>query len=183
MKVVVMLAFVGLIFVAGGCKYKTAWNEMRLVSYRNVDSPRNVIQHFEGGSYTVDSAGQYDILLENHEPFSSKGKRILFQSIRIRTIWTPIPGRTYAESSQINANIDYTIKVEDAPYAKVKAEGGYVTLRYHGSGFVVVHENRSKTEITGSIENAELKPARVSAGDSLGTFILSGKFRSNRAVN
>ncbi len=163
-----------LLIMLGGCK--RGYNRLRIVNYKSPDRPEVLTQEFKYAYFDTVNSNNYRIILKSEEPVSKDENQILQQIIFIKLLWQVVPGRTYANSSQINAKIDYIIKIMSPENARVKR---YITktFRYRGSGFVFFRLNWRKDKMTGSIEDALLNPVGK-AETGLGKFILSGKFKA-----
>ncbi len=172
----ILILAAGLIAAAGmGCTMTS--NRMRLVNYVQPNQPEELYQNFSQGTFTKNSFGEYELLLENTEPIAQGESRILRQAIYATTIWDPIPGRTYAESSQINAKIMYIVDVDECEDSTVISQKSGKVLCYRGSGFISYQIDRTGNVLTGTIENAMLQPTHKYSHPRLGTFELSGNFR------
>ncbi|NLE28055.1 MAG: hypothetical protein GX629_00115 [Phycisphaerae bacterium] len=173
---IIKLSCLILLVLALGCR--TGSNSMVLVNYARPETPEKLGQTFNRGYFTCNAFGEYEILLESTEPISTENNQVLHQSLYLTTIWKPMPGRTYADSSQINAKMVYLVKIADHPDAAVVSQTGQATIRYQGTGFVVFDVDRSGNVLTGTIEQALMQPAHKKSNYRLGTFELSGSFRA-----
>jgi hypothetical protein len=151
---------------------------MVLVNYARPEKPERLGQSFNHGYFTCNAFGEYEILLESSEPITRESDQILHQSLYVMTIWKPLPGRTYADSSQINARMVYLVKIGDNPDALVVSQTGEATLRYQGTGFISFETDRSGNVLTGTIEQSLLQPGHKKSSYRLGTFEMSGAFRA-----
>lgn len=95
------------------------------------------------------------------------------QTLLIEVFWRAQPGRTHAESSQTNANIQYCLTA------------GKEIISYEGAGFVSFKRSRDGRTLTGLVESSSLYPVRTVGApvDLFGPCRLSGTFeaRENRA--
>lgn len=154
----------------GGCSKRT--NKLILISYKDIDNPKKVVESFEKAFWEKSKDNLYTILLSSKNNVPTKDKEITQIAI-IKLFWQPIPGKTFANSSQINAQIEYIVVLK--PLDKKNIE--YKTRRifkYRGSGFVFI-KSYTNTTINGTIEEAILYPQNKTE-DPLGRFILSGSF-------
>jgi hypothetical protein len=165
-----------LLVLVMGCQ--TGSNIMVLVNYARPEKPERLGQNFNRGYFTCNAFGEYEILLESTEPIARGSDQILHQSLYVMTIWKPLPGRTYADSSQINARMVYLVKIGDNPDAPVVSQTGEATLRYQGTGFISFETDRSGNVLTGTIEQSLLQPSHKKSSYRLGTFEMSGAFRA-----
>lgn len=161
---------------ASGCSY----NQMRLVNYADVENPEELQQAFTHASFEAATTGETTILLQTAEPMTAGENRILRQSIYVTTLWKPIPGKTYAEESQINARVIYLVEIAEQPGPTISSEKAATVLCYKGTGFVSYQLDRTGQTLTGSIERALLEPMYKGDGLRLGTFELSGPFKATR---
>lgn len=92
------------------------------------------------------------------------------QLVYIDLLWQPLPGTTFAESSQTNAGITYTLL------------RGQDMVRYEGAGFVYL-EVSDDGVMTGEIESATLYPVSGAdeGNDVLGRCRLTGEFLARRS--
>jgi hypothetical protein len=173
----IMPAILGFIaLTGGGCAY----NQMRLVNYANSESPEVLSQSFGQASFGESATGETQILLQSSEPMTTADNRVLRQSIFVTTLWKPIPGKTYAEESQINARVVYLVEIAQCPDPTVATRKGPTVLCYKGTGFVSFDLDQTKQILTGKIERALLEPTHKTGGYRLGTFELSGEFKAAR---
>jgi hypothetical protein len=175
-KKIIKLSCLVFLVLALGCQ--TGSNSIVLVNYAHPEKPEKLGQHFNHGYFTRNAFGEYEILLVSTEPISAEGNRVLYQALYATTIWTPQPGRTYADPSQINATITYLVKIGDNPDALVVSQTGQATLKYQGTGFISFEVDRSGNVLTGTIEQGLMQPTQKKSSYRLGTFELSGSFRA-----
>jgi hypothetical protein len=156
---------------------------MTLMNYARPEAPETLEQNFRKGYFTSNAFGEYEILLKSSEPIDRGSDKIMTQALYAKTLWKPIPGKTYAESSQINATIVYVVRIADQPDAAVVSQTGETTLRYEGTGFICFKTDRSGNVLTGTIEQALLKPIHLKENYRLGTFELNGAFQARRDLS
>ncbi len=164
-----------LLTATAGCQVA---NQMKLVNYANPETPEVLMQDFSQVWFAESGTGDYEILLRSSEPITREGNKVLRQMVYISTLWNPIPGKTYAESSQINAKMIYLVEIADRPGATVTTEGKGTILCYKGTGFVSYQLDRTGQIMTGSIEDAYLEPMTKRGTRRLGRFELSGDFKA-----
>jgi hypothetical protein len=94
------------------------------------------------------------------------------QLLKIELLWKPIPGKTYAESSQTNATIIYCLV------------NGDNAISYEGAGFVFFKLSRDGKELEGRIESASLRPTRFQRDpvDLFGPCRISGDFTATEGA-
>jgi len=176
MKFRMFLSAVVLVVAGAGCSY----NQMHLINYANAEKPEDLQQVFTQASFFDNSTGGYEILLQSTEPIDDSNDRVLRQAIYISTIWKPIPGKTYAETTQLNARIIYLVEIANRPGGVVQTQEETTFLCYKGSGFVSFAVDQTKQVLTGRIEQAILTPVHKSKSHRLGTFELIGDFKAQR---
>ena len=162
---------VGALLLAGGCRQiETRFD---VLSFRNADQPEQFTERFEFGSFSVDAQNNWDIAFEipasrvevqrplpvtsspDSQPADESDRpmrtetTIMSQYIHIRVFWRPLPGTTYAESTQTDASIVYCLITGDS------------AISYEGAGFVYFTQSYDKQTITGQIESATLVPVRT----------------------
>jgi hypothetical protein len=178
MKRIGSLLLAMVMLCSAGCQSFNKFNNtMTLVNYAKSDSPETLQQNFKEGFFSSNAFGEYEVLLKSDEPISQGGEKVMTQTIYATTLWKPIPGTTYAESSQINATIVYVVRIADKPDAEVVNQGGETTLRYEGTGFLSFQTDPNENEMTGTIERAVLKPMHKRENYRLGTFEMNGSFK------
>ena len=93
---------------------------------------------------------------------------LMSQIIQVEVFWRPLPGRTYAQRTQTNANILYCL---------IRGES---SISYEGAGFVYFEPSRDGNSVEGRIESAELFPTRFTKDpiDLFGPCHLTGSFRA-----
>ncbi|MFA5863675.1 MAG: hypothetical protein WC975_03215 [Phycisphaerae bacterium] len=178
MKIFCLVLLVAVLVVGVGCQ--SNYNRMSLVNYANAEKPEELFQNFSQSFFAGSPGGEYEILLTTSEPISKDGGKVLRQVVFVTTLWNPIPGKTYAESSQINAKIIYLVEIADCPGGAVIQQSGKKVICYKGSGFVSSQTNRTGQVLTGRIEQALLEPVLKGTHYRLGRFALSGNFRATR---
>jgi hypothetical protein len=170
-KILFLILGLGLL---SGCQV----NQMKLVNYANPENPENLTQNFNSVYFTETGTGGYEILLQSSEPIAREGNKVLRQMVFITTLWNPIPGKTYADESQINANVIYMVEIFERQGAAVTTEGSGTILCYKGAGFVSYQIDRTGQTMTGTIEKAFLEPIQKRGTRQLGRFELSGDFKA-----
>jgi len=176
MKYFMSLLLAMVILCSSGCQQYN--NTMKLVNYARSESPETLQQNFKDGYFSSNAFGEYEILLISDEPISQDGEKVMTQAIYATTLWKPIPGTTYAESSQINATIVYVVRIADKPDANIVSQSEEALLRYEGTGFLSFQTDPNENQMTGSIERAVLKPVHKRENYRLGTFELEGSFKA-----
>ncbi|NLX07332.1 MAG: hypothetical protein GXY33_19505 [Phycisphaerae bacterium] len=177
---VLAVILIGLLLPLGaGCQQH--YGRLTVVSYRDPGRPTTYYQSFPDAWFSQLPSGDYQILLASSEPINSLDRDVLEQTMFIRVFWTPIPGKTFAESSQINAGIDYRIRVADPADAPVVSQRPKTMICYKGSGFVSFSPDPSGRGLKATLEHAVLRPAEESDEPALGRLIVKGQFRARKA--
>lgn len=159
-----MLCLAVMMAVAGCGRTETRFD---IYSTSDRDHPERFTEFFEPGAFSVSSLSNWRIVFDMPEVLiqvedaapanSPEGDAAaepivrtvpMAQYVKIEMFWRPLPGSTYAESSQINASIVYCL---------VTAAD---TISYEGAGFVFFKRSRDGKTITGRIESATLVPVR-----------------------
>ena len=159
-----------IVFVAaGGCKRTET--QFEVVSFRSA-SPEIYREHFDDGYYCENADNKWTFVFDikpvlvqamgqpaddgaaTSQPTSSPATRAdeelwMSQVIEVEVFWRPRPGTSFAESSQTNANIVYSLTT------------GAGTITYEGAGFVYFSPSMDKKRMEGRIESATLYPART----------------------
>jgi hypothetical protein len=169
--VVRALLVAALLIPAGGCRQiETRFD---VLSFHNPDQPEQFTERFQVGSFSVDAQNNWDIVFEipasrievqrplystsspASQPADEASRPVktettpMSQYVHIQVFWRPLPGTTYAESSQTNASILYCLIT------------GNDAISYEGAGFVYFTQSYDKQTITGQIESATLVPVRT----------------------
>jgi len=184
-------SLLAVLITAAGCantsamKFKSDRGRVELTSYAQPDRPETYFQDFALAWFSSQPNGDIEILLETSQPIESLGYDVLQQSLYIHVLWTPIPGKTYAESTQINAQITYEMRVANTGQ-RVRSASDDQPICYKGSGFVTFTTDWRGNGLTGKIERAGLEPQKSAPDLALGRLVLKGAFnaiRSAEAIN
>ncbi len=175
-----------------GCRpIETRFN---VVAYKQPEQRERFSERFETGAFIINAKKNYEFAFElaptlvevpvtppnepaPQNPSEDRVAKIeqpladevwMSQIIHIEVFWRPEPGRTYAEKTQTNATILYTLLT------------GNDAISYEGTGFVYFRPSWDKRTITGHIESATLFPARQvgAPSDLFGPCHLTGAFRA-----
>jgi len=152
------------IFAFAGCN-----NQETRIDLTTFDQSGQTQQHyaeFRRASYRKSHSGMLELVLRSEQPSSIDPTQTITQIVYIKSLWTPKPGITFAEESQINARVQYAI---------ITPPTG---VRYDGAGFISYSRKRHTGEIVGKIESGTLAP-RLRMGDAVepfGTARFTGTF-------
>jgi len=180
LRMVLPLAAIVLCFAA--CR--PVDTKFQVVTFRNPNHPETLTERFDGGgSFTRNADGNYQIVFEipptlihsqasdEAEPGEHPRNALPIwasQFIHIEVFWRPLPGTTYAESTQTNANILYCVVTgEDA-------------ISYEGAGFAYLDLSRDGKHLRGTLESSTLFPARMAKNpqDLFGPCRVTGTFEA-----
>ncbi len=152
------------------------------------DNPELFTEFFEPGAFSISGLNNWrivfempEVMIQVEEP-TAEGQSDgaageptvrnvpMAQYVQIEVFWQPLPGTTYAESSQINASIVYClVTASDA-------------ISYEGAGFVYFSQSRDGETIEGRIESATLVPVRRAGSprDIFGPCRLNAEFTAEK---
>lgn len=129
---------------------------------------QNHYAEFQRASYRRSSGGLIELVLESDQPSKVDPKQVITQIVYIKSYWLPIPGRTYMEATQINAEIQYAMLTPPTG------------IRYDGAGFVSYKLKKGSDKLNGELESGTMAP-RLRMGDAtepFGPARLQGKFKA-----
>ena len=154
--------------LVSGCS--TAACRFEIVDHRAGDGDRRYTETFDEAYYDLDGRGNVDIVLRRRQASEAEPADSITQVIHIRSVWRPIPGQTVAGKTQINGCVSYIIV------------GGRSGATFEGAGSVFFSENEAKGTLTGTLDQASLRPVRRLAGGSslFERAELSGAFQAHR---
>ncbi len=133
--------------VCSGCTKHE--NRFHIHDVQGVDQNQRFEEIFPEAYYDVDDQGQFDIVLRRIESANDNPNEKIVQTLHLRSVWRSIPGRTTAESSQINGTVTYAI---------VK---GRIGATFEGAGSLFFDHDINDGELNGSLESAMLEPTRL----------------------
>lgn len=165
-----------------------------VLSFKNPTSPELFTERFGTGACSQDARKNWDLVFEipssevellrpaggpqaaaSSMPVESQGqmraeKIRMSQYVHIHVFWRPVPGTTYAESTQTNASIIYCLMT------------GTDAISYEGAGFVYFTESMDGKTLSGQIESSALVPARTAGqpADLFGPSQLKGCFVASK---
>ncbi len=155
----------------GGCRRPVT--QVNVLSLRDPSAPRSYFSRFDESYFRFDSHGNLDLVLRGRnegDPERPGGAEVITEVVHVRAFWTPVPGKTFANASMINARARYTILTEA------------VGIAYEGAGFVSFRLDRKKRKLTGKLEAAQLTPVveRGDARDLFGPAQVTGEFLAHK---
>lgn len=123
---------------------------------------------FSRASFKRTSDGRLEVVLQTEQPSRLDPSQTITQVVHIQTFWNPRLGITYAESTQINARIQYAILTPPTG------------VRYDGGGFVTYKVDWLTGEVAGYIESGDLVPKfqMGNAVEPFGPAKVTGTFRA-----
>lgn len=141
---------------------------LEIQSFKNPEAAERFAERFDRCSFAVNAQNNWDIVFEIQPtlirmPVPSTGSPTstsrpasdrdtsadevpMSQMIHVHVFWRPVPGTTYAESTQTNATIVYCVST------------GRNSIAYKGAGFVYFTPSRDGLTIEGQIESSDLVP-------------------------
>lgn len=183
MRILPGLGVLASIWVGAGCQ--PVVTQFEIVSFRSSAVPEIYRERFDGGYYRINADHNWTLVFEikpvlvrpvhkdeaTSQPASAPAQGDdeelwMSQIVEVEVFWRPHPGRSYAESSQTNANIVYCLTT------------GTGSITYEGAGFVTFSESRDRKSVKGRIESATLYPARTvkEPSDLFGPCRMTGTF-------
>ena len=157
-----------LLAALAGCSTRSS--TFQIIDYREGAQATCYHETMDEAYYDFDAQGNVDIVLRRSEPAQADPAKDITQVIHIRTVWRSIPGDTVAERTQINGTISYHIV------------HGHVGATFEGAGSVFFWLDRKKETLSGSLDQALLRPKRRlhAGGDIFKRAELMGEFRATR---
>lgn len=152
------------IFAFAGCNQQET--RIDLTTFDQEGKPQRHYSEFRRASYRLSHSGMLELVLRSEQPSTIDPTQTITQVVYVKSLWTPKPGITFAEESQINARVQYAI---------VTAPTG---IRYDGGGFISYKRDRRTGEMVGKIESGTLTP-RLRMGNAVepfGTARFTGTF-------
>ncbi len=169
--------------VGAGCQSKGT--QLEVTAFRSSSSPEIYREQFDAGYYCINADQSWTFIFEikpvqvstsqpgddaasepTAEAVSAGDVLWMSQIVEVEVFWRPQPGRSYAESSQTNANIVYGLTT------------GAGSITYEGAGFVSFSLSADKKRMQGRIESSTLYPARTvnAPPDLFGPCRMTGSF-------
>lgn len=156
--------------------------QFEIESFKVSAAPQRFSEVFDAGYFCVDSSKNHTFIFtvsptyvarevdtpdDAPEPTPTPSEPVrMSQTLELKVFWRAIPGSTFAESTQTNANIVYCLTT------------GRNCITYEGAGFVSFNESHDGQTVTGMLESAALCPARFvnAPADLFGPCHISGTF-------
>ena len=152
--------------LSGGC---TPPAQRIFVAAQRADGVSETLtEQFDEAWYSTDARNQWDFVLRRARPGKADPAHDIEQTLHIRLFWKPVPGATYADSSQTDAVIQYLIS------------SGPSAICYEGAGFLYFSRRIGSDDVSARIESASLTPARRigEPAEPFGKCLLTGEFRA-----
>ena len=154
-----------------GCGFddwKIKLTRMELTAVNDEGVEENYFTRFQRASYRRGPAGLVELVLEAQHPSEVDPKQTITQLVYIKSYWTPIPGRTYMEATQINARVQYAMLTPPTG------------VRYDGSTFVSYKMKKRSGELKGRLESGNMSPKyrMGNATEPFGPARFEGTFRA-----
>lgn len=172
-----------MVLIGGGCQPPVT--RFEVVSFRS-STPEVYREQFDAGYYCVNADHNWTFVFEIEpvqvhstpeleggsaasqpgETGTSEESLWMSQIVQVDVFWKALPGTSFAESSQTNANLIYCLTTDTG------------SITYEGAGFVWFAPSMDKKSMRGQIESATLYPARTvrEPSDLFGPCRLTGKF-------
>ena len=80
-----------------------------LTTFDKNGQARRHYAEFRRASYRLSGGGTLELVLRSERPSSIDPTQTITQIVYLKSFWTPRPGTTYAEASQINARVQYAL--------------------------------------------------------------------------
>jgi len=143
---------------------------IELTTFDEMGVPQHYHAEFERAYYRRSASDTLELVLRSEQPSSVDPTQNITQIVYVKTLWTPIPGTTYAEATQINARIEYAMLTPPTG------------IRYDGTAFVYYKTDRKTGEVVGTIEAGTLSPRyrMGNAADPFGACRIEGTFRARK---
>jgi hypothetical protein len=138
-----------------GCKSDP--HRLHLTTYNEAGEPQRRYTDLSQAYYHRNHDGRVEIVLVAETPDSQDPTQTVTQLMHIKELWTPHPGVTFANATQINARIHYVIMTETSG------------IRYDGAAFVTYDISDRTRLLEGEIEAGQMI-AKTRMGQALEPF-------------
>jgi hypothetical protein len=141
---------------------------MNLITYDEDGKANSFHSDFGRASFSRESDNRIELVFRNQVPSRLDPTQTITQMVYIEMFWAPRYGVTRAESTQINANVQYAILTPPTG------------VRYDGGAFVTYKVDPFTKELYGWIETGDLTPALKmgNAVEPFGPARIYGTFRA-----
>ncbi len=152
---------------ASGCQEPKS-TRIELATMDAAGASRQYFVEFERAAYRRTARGVVELVMKVEQPSELDPRQTITQLLYVRQFWSPRPGTTYAEATQINARLRYAILTPPTG------------VRYDGSAFVTCKLDKRTGELIGHIESGTLSPQyrMGDASEPFGPARLTGTFRA-----
>jgi hypothetical protein len=150
----------------GGCS--PTGNRLNLVTYDEAGKAKTHYTDFRRASFRQTSDGKIELVLHSQQASKVDPTQTIEQVVYLQTFWTPRPGTTYVDSTQVDTRIEYAIMTPPTG------------MRYDGGGFITYKIDKITKEAVGYLESGNLSPA-YKMGDAVEPFgpaRIYGRFRA-----
>lgn len=155
-----------LLAVAAGCGPQTT--RIELTTFDDAGTASRHYTEFSRASFKWTSDHRIELVFRSDQPSQVDPTQTITQIVHVQMFWNPRYGVTYAESTQVNARVQYAI---------VTPPTG---VRYEGGAFVTYKLDKQTGEAVGKIESGDLMP-RSRMGNAIEPFgpaRVTGTFRA-----
>jgi hypothetical protein len=146
---------VGMVLLTAGCCHKAP--RMNLTTYDECGQPQEQFTHFSQAVYRIIPGGPIEMVMETETPSSIDPAQSIRQVVYLKTFWYPQPGRTFVESTQMDATTIYAILTPPTG------------IRCDGSAMLTYKWNKKGEPIKAYIESGILTP-KYRMGDAVEPF-------------
>ncbi len=150
-----------------GCAPKGT--RINLVTYDEAGKASTHYTDFREASFRCQSDNRIEVVFRTQTPSRIDPTQTITQIVYLQTFWAPRYGVTYAESTQVNACIEYAILTPPTG------------VRYDGGAFVTYKIDPNTKQAVGYIETGDLEPTYKmgNAVEPFGPARISGTFRAD----
>jgi len=149
------------LFVVAGlfcaCQPEPALTRIDVAAYDDAGRLHRHYTDFRRAAYRLAPGGLVELVLQTERPSALDPTQTIRQVLLIQAFWNPQPGRSFVESSQIDARVRFAMLTPPTG------------VRYDGSAMVTWRVDRASRRLTGWIESGSLTP-RFRMGDAVEPF-------------
>jgi len=156
-------ALAAALLLPGGCASPTGLVE--LISYKDPEQSLTYTVRFEQCAFALGPDGDYHIAARALDRSAGQSDRAIVQLLHAHVFWRPRPGKTFANSTTVDATLRYAL---------LTADGAAI---YGGTGFVYLHRRPFGRELDVSIESGRLRAQKLVGNppELLGSVRLRGR--------